>query len=229
MPLLWRRLTIFRATLDKTLAADWGRWFFPSAQHWPAHTEPYSGLPSTKETWSYRKQSNVGPPRWSMEYFCEERWGAGAAQPGGGSGRVSSVSLSTWTEGAHNTARLCSAAPSARTKGDGHRLEHQDSVWKIRKYSTFSEAQKIRSLGKERGAISTSMVQLLKQIWAGNYCSSTASLQLQTAPHVAIPAAHSAHIPAGQALLQAAIMTHAEGWRTTTTLRHTLSCESHST
>lgn len=62
---------IFWAVLDELLPGGQGRSSFPSPQCWWGHTwstVATSGLPSTRESWTYWKESGKGPQRWWREW-----------------------------------------------------------------------------------------------------------------------------------------------------------------
>ena len=57
--------------LRTALSAGWGRWSFPSTQHWWGHTwssGASSGLPSTRDVWIYWSKSSAGPWKWLREW-----------------------------------------------------------------------------------------------------------------------------------------------------------------
>ena len=67
-----------------------------------------SGLVSTRETWTYWRESNKGPPRWWRDWSTSpvrrgwESWDCSAWRRGV-LRRISSVSMNTWREGAMRT------------------------------------------------------------------------------------------------------------------------------
>lgn len=69
VPLLLRRLAVFLFALSKVLTASQERWSFPSSQHWWGSrwgTASSSELFSTRQTWTYWKESNKAP-LWSLK------------------------------------------------------------------------------------------------------------------------------------------------------------------
>ena len=87
VPLWQRQQMVSWAALDN-VSASWGRWPFLSTQQWWGHTwstGSSSGLPSTREAWTYWSESSKGPLRRLRDWSV---WGkanrAGTVPPGEG-------------------------------------------------------------------------------------------------------------------------------------------------
>jgi len=103
-----RRLVPPWVALGKVLPEGWGRGSFPSAQHWWGHTWSTlssSGLPSTREPWTYWRQSSEGQWRWLRDWNISpmkndwESWDCSAWRREG-SGGILAMYTNTWSEAA---------------------------------------------------------------------------------------------------------------------------------
>lgn len=98
VPLLLRKwLMLSGAASGGVLPAGWGKWSFPSTQHWWGHTwsaVSSPGLHSTRKTWSYWGESDEWPQRWWRD---REKGGRSAR---GRPGRILPMAVNTCKAGA---------------------------------------------------------------------------------------------------------------------------------
>ena len=155
---------IFYATWHRSPSASWAalagvlpvsqlRWSSTSAQRWWGHSwsaVPSSGLLSPRETWTYWRESRVGPQRqvrhWSIrrtERGCESWDSAGESAPGvhpraeKAQGDLINVQKYLMGGNEEDGASLFSVVPTDRTRGSGHKLKHTTFHLSTRKHFVF--------------------------------------------------------------------------------------------
>lgn len=94
----WQRMPMasWKHTPSNTfLPAGWERWSYPSAQHWWGHTwsaVSSFGILSTKETWTYCRESNEEPQKrlmdWSTSLLQGKAESTGTLHSGRGKARM---------------------------------------------------------------------------------------------------------------------------------------------